>query len=292
MLRPLLTFGLVGALAIGQSAYAAPGGGHGGGGGGHGGGGGGHGSVGGHVGGYSGGHVGGYSGGYSHPGNYGGTFNHVSPAYNHVSPAYNHGSSLYNGHNGYYGNNGGNFYSPLNSGRYGGYGYGGYGYNRGYGYGGLGFGLGFGLPFGSGYYNYYYANPGYAPYSSRYYGSGIYFSPYATMATTPLDIPQSSYPMGLADNVPPTNPGSESGLKITDLYDGSAKKADLRAGDVILGVGKTRTRTFEELQAALAESKGDVDLIFLNSENGKVEKLPLKPLDGKIGVGVIPVNLN
>jgi membrane-associated protease RseP (regulator of RpoE activity) len=82
-------------------------------------------------------------------------------------------------------------------------------------------------------------------------------------------------------------------MQITEVTDGGiAKGVDLRPGDVILGVGKTRTRTFEELQAALAASKDEVDIVFVNGETGKVEKLPIKPDNGKIGVAVIPVPLN
>jgi len=171
-----------------------------------------------------------------------------------------------------------------------GYGYGGYGIYRG-GYGGLY------LPYRAGYYGYYYRNPGYAPYSSRYLGMGIYFPLYPGYSSSIYSgqgiggggaggpaIPDDA-------SAPPIAPG-ETGQRITDVTDGPAKSADLRPGDVILGVGKTRTQTFEELQAALAAAKGEVDIVFINGEDGKVEKLPVKPVDGKIGIAVVPVPLN
>jgi hypothetical protein len=71
-----------------------------------------------------------------------------------------------------------------------------------------------------------------------------------------------------------------------------AKEVDLRVGDVILGVGNTRTKTFAELQAALAAAKEETNIIFINGESGQVEKLPIKPVDGKIGVSVVPQELN
>jgi len=67
---------------------------------------------------------------------------------------------------------------------------------------------------------------------------------------------------------------------------------DLRVGDVIVGVGNTRTQTFAELQAALAAVKEEIDIIFINGENGEVEKLPIKPIDGKIGASVVSQDLN
>jgi hypothetical protein len=81
---------------------------------------------------------------------------------------------------------------------------------------------------------------------------------------------------------------TESGLRITNVTEsGVAKQVDLRAGDVILGVGEKRTQTFEELQAALAAATDETDIIFINGENGQVERLPIKPVNGKIGVSVV-----
>jgi len=82
------------------------------------------------------------------------------------------------------------------------------------------------------------------------------------------------------------------GLRIDEVVPGgAAKKADLRKGDVIIGVGTTRTQSFEELQKALSAGSGNLEVVFLNSENRKMEKARVTPVDGKIGVAVVPVSL-
>ncbi len=175
------------------------------------------------------------------------------------------------------GGGGGGFRGGGVSRGFGGY-YGGnrgyYGGNRGYygGYGGFGLGVATGLGLG------YWFSPGgygYIPYSVR---SGY-------------DVDPNSYVIPTYSDVPATV-SSEWGLQITDLLDGSAKKADLRTGDIIVGVGQTRTQSFEELQSALAAAKGQVDIVFINAESRKVEKLPVTPVNGKIGIAVSPVTVN
>ena len=199
---------------------------------------------------------GGHSGGGHSGGGHGGGFSGAHPSYSG-----NH-----------YGGYGGNHYGGNGGYRYGGvpYSYRGYG---GYGYGGFGY-PGISL---------WYSNYGYpyAPYSSRYYGANSFFAPsYSTLSGAPNGTQMPATPQG------------EWGLKITDVLDGAAKKADLRPGDVILGVGTTRTQTFEELQQALAASNKPVDIVFINSESKKVEKLSVTPVNGKIGVAVISVDAN
>ena len=82
------------------------------------------------------------------------------------------------------------------------------------------------------------------------------------------------------------------GMQIIDVIEGgAAKKADLRQNDVILGVEDRRVNSFEELQTALAQAKGEVNIIFINGENGKLERLPVMPVNGKIGVAVAPIHL-
>ena len=151
--------------------------------------------------------------------------------------------------------------------------YGGYGRGYGgYGYGGFGLGVATGLGVG------YWLSPagyGYVPYSVR---SG-YYAPANDVIPAYTDVPASGS-------------SSEWGLQITNLLDGSAKNAKLATGDIIIGVGQTRTQSFEDLQAALAANKGPVDIVFINAESRKVEKLPVTPVDGKIGVAVSPVTLN
>jgi hypothetical protein len=84
--------------------------------------------------------------------------------------------------------------------------------------------------------------------------------------------------------------GHEYGLRITEVFAGGAKDANLRAGDVIVGVGDKRTQTFEELQLALLGNT-QTDVVFINADNQKMERLPVKVESGKIGVAVMPVAL-
>lgn len=116
----------------------------------------------------------------------------------------------------------------------------------------------------------------YTPWSTRYgYRGNGFFTPSVVVESTPARAVNAEY-----------------GLQIMEISDGgSAKKAQLRVGDVILSVDKTRTQSFEELQQALAAAKGQTDIVFLNGESKKVEKLPLTPVDGKIGVAVVPVRV-
>jgi S1-C subfamily serine protease len=86
-------------------------------------------------------------------------------------------------------------------------------------------------------------------------------------------------------------PNSEVGLKIADLYDGAAKKAALREGDIIVAVGKARVRSFNELVLSLANVTGPVEVTYVAGSSGKVEKTIVTPVEGKIGVGVVPADL-
>jgi hypothetical protein len=165
------------------------------------------------------------------------------------------------------------------------------------GIGGPGFGQpGIGIQFGN--------NPGFNNGWNQwgtpgiYYGGnnfGLWYSPYSTW-----NVPMST--RGAYGTVVPATTGvttttvvpanavatSQYGLQVTRVFEGGAKKADLRSGDVILGIGKTRTESFEALQAALVGAK-EVEIVFFNNESKKVEKLPVKVDDGKIGVEVVPV---
>lgn len=194
-----------------------------------------------------------------------------------------YGGRGYGGYNGFYGPGYG--YNPgirvapgvrIGGGYYGN-GYGGYNSFYGPGYGGYGYGR-TGLWFGSGLY-------GSIPLTARGgYGNATYVVPSTTIEGVET-IPQSN-------TLSSGTAGDEWGLKVTQVMDGgAARKADLRAGDIILGVGQTRTQTLSELQQALASARGKVDLVFINQDNKKIEKIPVTPADGKIGVAVEPVDL-
>jgi PDZ domain len=150
------------------------------------------------------------------------------------------------------------------------------GYRGGYGYGYRGYGYGWGGGFGIG------------------IGFGFYDSPwlYATpgvIGVTPVPAP---FPVQQDRNAPaPAMTSGPTGMKITSLVeDGTAAKGSLRVGDIILSVGTTRTSNFDELRSALG-SVNEADIAFINGENGKLEKLPIKVANGKIGVAVQEVQL-
>ena len=141
-----------------------------------------------------------------------------------------------------------------------------YRYNTGYGNRG-GFGLYFGGP----------AYRSVVPYTVR----STLYSPTVTAIPSYYGTPVESG----------QTPSGEWGLEVTDITDGPAKAADLRKGDIILGVGDTRTQTLSELQSALAATRGQVELVFINGQSKNVEKLPIMPNNGKIGVAVQPVDV-
>jgi len=166
---------------------------------------------------------------------------------------------------------GGGFGGPgMGMGGFGGPGMGMGGMGRGgFGLGGFGYG-GYGL---GGYGGYWYNTP-YSTWTVPYSTRGGYVGPTVVQSSTfvPADTTNSA----------------QYGLQITKVFDGGAKKADLQSGDVILGVGKTRIESFEALQAALVGAK-EVEVVFINHESKKVEKLPVKVDNGKLGIEVVPV---
>lgn len=141
---------------------------------------------------------------------------------------------------------------------------------------------------------------GYGRYPYRGAGFGLWFTP-SLYSTIPYTVRGGAYPAATysipsyygapADPAEPIPASNEWGLQITDVTDGPAKTADLRKGDIILGVGQVRTQTLDELQKALAATRGQTDIVFINGESKNVEKLPITPKDGKIGIAVQPVDL-
>jgi S1-C subfamily serine protease len=116
-------------------------------------------------------------------------------------------------------------------------------------------------------------------------------------AFPPLGSSTLPLPLSL-DPIPSTVPEllqqmqTRTGMKIVDVFEGAAKKADLRPGDVILAIGNVRVHSFEDMQTALAQTRGEADIIFVNRDNGRLERLRLTPVAGKIGVSVVAVNSN
>jgi PDZ domain len=160
--------------------------------------------------------------------------------------------------------------------------------------GGPGIGIGVGGPGWGAYWNTGpYWGGGYAPYywdggRYSYYAPGYYYSSpgyYYTMPRYYYTSPTYRYVVpASATEVDNT----QYGMQITQVFDGGARKASLRSGDIILGVGNARVQSFEALQAALAGAK-EVEISFLNGGTRKVEKVPVQVVDNRIGVEVVAV---
>jgi hypothetical protein len=74
------------------------------------------------------------------------------------------------------------------------------------------------------------------------------------------------------------------GVRITQLFDGTAATQGLRLDDIILSFNDTPTPTFEALRDAVQQSGSQAEVIFLNGENGQREAITLYPVNGLIGV--------
>ncbi len=194
---------------------------------------------------------------------------------------YNGGTGIGIGYgNGYYGNgfNNGYYGNGYNNGYYGNRGYGYNPYNGGYSNGVLN--NGYSSNYGGNYQGTYYGVP------SNWYSS----SPWTTRGNTVVTTPNTIAPATFNDTTAVS--AGHWGLRVDEVMnDGAAKKADLRKGDVIIGVNKTRTESLEDLQQALAGNRGQVEMTFMNSENQKIERVRITPADGKIGVAVTPISL-
>jgi S1-C subfamily serine protease len=82
------------------------------------------------------------------------------------------------------------------------------------------------------------------------------------------------------------------GCQITELKaGGAAQKAGLLVGDVILAVGDTPTPDYAALRAALESAGSEVEAVFLNKENGEVERIVLHPVGSLIGATVEEVQV-
>ncbi len=172
------------------------------------------------------------------------------------------------------------------------------GYHGGYS-SGLYLNLGFGGGYGGGYGGSYY-RPSYSPgYSGGYYGPVPYQSaprvvtapPAVTYSYPNIVNNPATNPTIYPQNPPPaSNPipvGAETGLRITELSEGTAKIAGLRKGDIILKVDGIRTQNFEELRATLSTGKEKVTVEYLDGTSGETDKKNISVQDTRIGVTVI-----
>ncbi len=184
------------------------------------------------------------------------------------------------------------------------------GYHGGHSSFSLGIGLGFGGlgGFGGGYGGYGGYGGGYGggyvrpSYSLSNYGSGGYYGP-APYVVSPRIVraPSAAYTYPELIN-PSMNPtldtqprpaaiipipaGVETGLRITELSDGTAKVAGLRKGDIILKVDGVRTQNFEELRATLLAGKDKVVIEFIDANSGETDQKTVGIQNTKLGVTV------
>ncbi len=92
---------------------------------------------------------------------------------------------------------------------------------------------------------------------------------------------------------PPAAPlPSTSALQITEIDRGPAADAGLRKGDVIFRVDGWRTRTFDDLRAALTASGGKSRVVFYNPNEGRFEVRAVAVVNARLGVSVraVPVD--
>lgn len=185
------------------------------------------------------------------------------------------------GYRGYPSYNTGRYYSPNYYSGYRGVPYS-YGFNNGYNNFYRGTGVGFGITLGTRapiYNTPYYSTPYYTTpsFGQTYYYStpSVVVSPQTTILPTTYTVPT------------PVATPTESGLRITVLNEGTAKRAGLRAGDIILKVDNQRTQTFESLRDVLATSgKSQVDIEFIDSSNNTLTSRSVGVENTKIGVTV------
>ncbi len=82
------------------------------------------------------------------------------------------------------------------------------------------------------------------------------------------------------------------GLKIIDLdAKGSAAREGLQVGDVILAINGQPTPSYEQLRPAVERGGPRADVLFLNKDNGQMERIVLRPVDGRIGVTIDEVRV-
>jgi len=87
-------------------------------------------------------------------------------------------------------------------------------------------------------------------------------------------------------------PETEYGLSITQVLQGSAAaKAGLKVGDVLVTIAGQRVQSFDEMVAAVSRASGATDVVFLNIDSSKLERMPITPSGGKLGVAVEPTPL-
>lgn len=88
--------------------------------------------------------------------------------------------------------------------------------------------------------------------------------------------------------------GNSTAMQIVILHDWPAKDAGLEVNDVILKVDGQRTRTFDELRAALVASSGKSQFVVYSVSSEVVKTVDVNVVNTLIGVSVleVPVDLD
>jgi len=102
------------------------------------------------------------------------------------------------------------------------------------------------------------------------------------------ELTSETLPEGPTATVSAVIPASY-GVKITGLHQGTAVQQGMRVGDIILSFNGTPTPSFEALRDAVQQSGSQAKVIFRNAANGQRGSIVLFPVDGSIGVDVVPV---
>lgn len=179
------------------------------------------------------------------------------------------------------------------------------GYPGGYYRPGISIGVGVGSPYyragyggavvigGTGYRPGYYGGyGGYGGYGVRMMIPVPVTSPYLmasppVVAAPPVPTAPQSAPSAApsAQSAPATG---ETALQVTDVSDGPAARAGLRAGDVIYAANGVRVQSGDDLRKVVG-SAAEVEIEFLKPQDGKTAAVKMTPVNGRIGVTVEPI---
>jgi hypothetical protein len=125
------------------------------------------------------------------------------------------------------------------------------------------------------------------------------YCPYSTYCWSPAAGGDEPPGEGETQTEQPTEPeegtteeGPVYGLKIIDLDpQGSAAREGLQVGDVILTINGQPTPSYEYLRPSVERGGPRADVVFLNKDNGNVERMILRPVAGRIGVTIDEVRV-
>lgn len=86
--------------------------------------------------------------------------------------------------------------------------------------------------------------------------------------------------------------GNTTAMQIQELAPrGPAARAGLQVGDIILKIDGRRTKTFEDVRAALIASRGKSEVIFFDPDENKTDALEVAVVNSQIGVAVDQIGI-